>query len=203
MYRGKRSKSTKHIWLLASVVLLVSIAVTGTVAYLFTHTEAVTNTFTLAEVPISVVEDPFDGETKKNVCVQNEGDVDAYIRATVIANWVDDEGNIYGEKPVEGIDYELYPDSISQTIGYNTTEWAKIGDYYYYKGKVAPDGETGILFTNCKVKEGVTPPEGYTLSVEILAQSIQADGVDSNNKTPVELAWGEAAANAVGAIPQP
>ena len=86
---------------------------------------------------------------------------------------------------MEGIDYELYPDSTSQTIGYNTTEWAKIGDYYYYKGKVAPDGETGILFTNCKVKEGVTPPEDYTLSVEILAQSIQAGTSDE----AIKQAW--------------
>ena len=178
MYRGKRSKSTKHIWLLASVVLLVSIAVTGTVAYLLTHTEAVTNTFTLAEVPISVVEDEFLGETKKNVCVQNEGDVDAYIRAKIIVNWVDGEGKIYSIAPEKDVDYR-----ISTGNG-----WTPLGDYYYFIDKVAPGKPTGILIEEAKYIANA--PEGYTLSVEILAQSIQADGKNASGQTPVEIAWG-------------
>jgi len=172
-------------------VLLVSIAVTGTVAYLLTHTEAVTNTFTLAEVPISVVEDEFLGETKKNVCVQNEGDVDAYIRAKIIVNWVDGEGKIYSIAPQPG-DYTM-------TMGTGWKENQTDG-FWYYTSRVkplsaSPDNVTGALISSCSPNinntTGKTPsqPDGYTLSVEILAQSIQADGVDKLGNRPIELAW--------------
>ena len=203
MYKGKRAKSTKNIYVMASLVLLIAFAVGGTVAYISMKTDPVTNTFTLGTVPIKVVEKLEDG-VKKEVAIKNEGDVDAYIRAKVIVNWVkwNIETNQYDVSgtPVKSSDYE---------ITWTKENWTnELGGYYYYKGKVSPKSSepnnvTGVLFTDCKLKEGITPPDGYTLSVEILAQSIQADGVDSNNKTPVELAWGEAAANAVGAIPQP
>jgi len=200
MYKGKRCKSTKNIWLMASVVMILAVAIGGTVAYIATSAGPVENTFTLGQVPITVVED-FTGNEKNDVKIKNMGDVDAYIRATVVVNWVDSQGNIYGEKPDECtcIDKNTCAENHDYDISWTMANWQKIGDYYYYKGKVSPDGETGILFTNCKVKEGVTPPAGYTLSVEILAQSIQADGKNAEGKTPVELAWGEAAANAVGA----
>lgn len=194
MYKGKRCKSTKNIWLMASVVMILAVAIGGTVAYIATSAGPVENTFTLGQVPITVVE-TFDGTTKENVKIKNEGTVDAYIRATVIANWVDSQGNIYGEKPVEGIDYELYPDSTSQTIGYNTTEWTEIGNYHYYKGKVEPNGNTDILFTRCKP---LTTKDGYTLSVEILAQSIQAGTSDE----AIKQAW-KVDPTSWTAIPQP
>ena len=55
--------------------------------------------------------------------------------------------------------------------------WVKVGDYYYYTQKVAAKGETKQLFTDCKLKEGVTPPSGYHLQVTILADGIQAEPV--------------------------
>ena len=187
MYKGKRCKSTKNIWLMASVVMILAVAIGGTVAYIATSAGPVENTFTLGQVPITVVED-FNGNVKNDVKIKNMGDVDAYIRATVIANWVDSQGNIYGEKPVKNVDY---------SISYGNA-WKEIGGYYYYKGKVAPDGETAVLFTNCKVKEGVTPPDGYTLSVEILAQSIQTGTSDE----AIKQAW-KVDPTSWTAIPQP
>jgi len=201
MYKGKRAKSTKNIYVMASLVLLIAFAVGGTVAYISMKTDPVTNTFTLGTVPIKVVEDiTTEPGVKNDVQIQNIGDVDAYIRAKVIFNWVkwNDVTKQYDVSgtPVNDSDYE---------IDWTKENWTnELGGYYYYKGKVPPkssepDNVTGVLFTDCKLKEGITPPDGYTLSVEILAQSIQTDGVDSNNKTPVEIAWGEAAAKAVGA----
>ena len=188
MYKGKRCKSTKNIWLMASVVMILAVAIGGTVAYIATSAGPVENTFTLGQVPITVVED-FNGNVKNDVKIKNMGDVDAYIRATVIANWVDSQGNIYGEKPVKNVDY---------SISYGNA-WKEIGGYYYYKGKVAPNGgKTDVLFTNCKVKEGVTPPEGYTLSVEILAQSIQTGTSDE----AIKQAW-KVDPTSWTAIPQP
>ena len=46
-----------------------------------------------------------------------------------------------------------------------------------------------MLFTDC-APVAANVPEGYSLSVEILAQTIQADGVDAKGNKPIELAWG-------------
>ena len=63
--------------------------------------------------------------------------------------------------------------------------------------------ETGILFTRCAPVAGKAP-EGYQLSVEILAQSIQADGKgkdgSGNDTSPVVLAWGAATGGSVESV---
>ena len=42
-------------------------------------------------------------------------------------------------------------------------------------------------------------PDGYQLHIEIMVQTVQAEGIDSaTNKTPVELAWDTDAAAIVG-----
>ena len=203
MYHGKHiRKSKRPVALLASLVMLLAVAVVGTAAFLTTSKGPVTNTFTPAHVPNKVVEE-FNGSEKKDVAIKNEGDVPAYIRVALVATWVklDDSGNpipgeVYGEKPVPDTDYTV---SLAQP----TNGWAKSGDYYYYTAKVpakdqddSTDKEyTGVLFSEIKpladATTGKTPnqPDGYSLSIEILSQSIQADGVDENGVKPVVLAW--------------
>ena len=43
---------------------------------------------------------------------------------------------------------------------------------------------TDVLFTDCKLKDGVKAPDGYSLSVDIHAQAIQAEPT-----TAVTSAW--------------
>jgi len=188
MYKGKRAKSTKNIYVMASLVLLIAFAVGGTVAYISMKTDPVTNTFTLGTVPIKVVE-KLDGNVKKEVAIKNEGTVDAYIRAKVIVNWVSETDNsvVYGQAPVKDVDYEIeyMPDMDSNTDGIQN-KWS-LGDdgYYYYTEPVKPTTPTeDYLFTNCSPIKDKTP-EGYTLSVEILAQSIQAGTSDE----AIKQAW--------------
>ena len=180
MYQGKHMKKTKKpVALLASLALVFAVAVAGTLAFLTTHTAEVKNTFTPSKVPNKVVEE-FDGNVKSDVKIKNEGDVPAYIRVALVATWVNDKGEVLGEQA----DYSVtYPES---------SKWKQHTDgYYYYTEKVDANTTTGVLFEEIKLKDGVTPPAGYSLSIEILSQSIQADGVDSaTNKTPVMLAWG-------------
>ena len=182
MYQGKRmKKSKKTMTLLASLVLVLGIVVAGTVAFLVTNTNPVVNTFTPSRVPNQVVEN-FDGTTKSNVAIQNTGDISAYIRVAVIANWVNKDGEIYGEQPVLGRDYTISP----ETIG---NGWVKSGDYYYYTQSVPKGETTAVLFDSIAPVEGKAPA-GYSLSIEILSQTIQADGVDAKGNKPIELAWG-------------
>ena len=185
MYRGKHrvhSKSKKKLILLVSLVMLLTVAVGGTLAYLTASTDPLPNIFTTSGVPISVQEDPFDGTVKNNVKIQNDGNTDAYIRAAVVVTWQDSEGNVYAVKPEAGVDYQItFPTG---------TGWVYLtaDGFYYYTASVASNNQTGVLLTNCKPLKSA-PADGYTLCVEIVAESVQAKGVDNGVKAVVK-AWG-------------
>lgn len=56
------------------------------------------------------------------------------------------------------------------------------------------------MLTDGKMELDADIPSGYDLSMEIIAQTIQADGVNSNGQKPVLLAWGEEAGGSVTGI---
>ena len=165
--RKKSGRSRRPLLLLASLVLLLALAVGGTVAWLNSSSGPVTNTMTPGQVPITINEN-FNGTTKSRVSVTNDGNIDAYIRVAIVANAVDAEGNVVaGNKPVYTI---------------NTANWQELDGYYYYKGAVAPGGKTEELFTG--------PPVDVTGGeLNILAESIQVLG-GYGRETASEYAWG-------------
>ena len=171
---GKRVMKTKKPVALVAILVLLCCAVAGTVAYLVTSTGPVTNTFTPASVTTEVVE-KFDGTTKSDVRIKNTGNIDAYIRVAVIVNWADAQGNVYGEKPVEGTDYTTL------TL---QTGWIKVGDYYYYTSAVPARSSTGTLFAPIKQLKACADTN-YKLQVTILADGIQSVPADA-----VRQAWG-------------
>ena len=126
----------------------------------------------------------FDKEVKENVRIKNDGDIPAYIRAAIVVNWVDSTGNILGTKPILNTDYKM---DLSD-------KWAICGDYYYWTEPVPAEDdpntqeviedETGVLIEICEVIKDA-PTEGYTLQVEILAQSVQ-----SEPEQAIEDLWG-------------
>lgn len=175
---GKRVMKTKQPVALVAILVLLCCAVAGTVAYLVTSTDPVTNTFTPASVTTQV-EEEFNGTTKSDVRIKNTGNIDAYIRAAIIVNWADKDGNV-SATPVEDSDYEM-------TLG---SGWVKIGDYYYCKTTTVHGASTAPLIISCAKTPSAAVPDGYDLQVTILADGIQADGVGSNGKTPMEDAWG-------------
>lgn len=156
----------RNLILFISLILVIALAAGGTLAYLKAQTGPVVNTFTAASSSTTIVEE-FDHYVKNNVQVKNTGEVTSYVRAQVVVTWKNGD-NVLGETPVPGVDYEVtYPEK---------TGWFKVGNYYYYESKVAPDGSTGILLTDGKA---LKTKGGYNLSIEILAQSIQADPADA------------------------
>ena len=194
MYKGthlKRTKSKKKLILLVSLVMLLTVAVGGTLAYLTANTEPLENIFPTSEVPISVQES-FNGTVKNNVTIQNDGDTEAYIRAAVVVTWQDSEGKVYAVKPEVGVDYQItFPTGTGWV--YRTAD-----GFYYYTSPVVPEDNavttdvvedsTGVLLTNCMPLKAA-PADGYTLSVEIVAESVQAKGFDGSDKAVVK-AWG-------------
>lgn len=177
MYKGKYSRERRRrpaLWAALALALVLTLTAGGTVAYLFTNTDAVTNTFTPAKTSIDIPED-FNGEIKKNVKVKNTGDIDVYVRAMIVVTWQNDAGEVHATAPVVGTDYTM--------TGSSDTEWVVGADgYYYYTSKVAPNGSTDILLTDCKPVEGKTP-ENYHLVVDVLAQAIQAEPDSVVNET--------------------
>ena len=172
--RRRRRNRKPTLLMLALAILLVAVVGT-TIAYLFTNTGSIANTFTSASVTTEITED-FKNNVKDNVQVQNTGDVEAYIRAAVVVTWQNDVGEVYPTAPVEDTDY---------TVTYPGNGWVKHTDgYYYYTSSVAPDKSTGVLLTSCQPVEGMTP-EDYHLVVEILASAIQSKPANA-----VTEAWG-------------
>lgn len=169
MYNGKFNRKKRLLrWnrqfvLLASIAVLLVGAVGGSLAYLTTNTPDVVNTFTPGEVPPSINETrpEKNNNIKEHVSVTNTGNVEAYIRAAVVVNWVDDKGNIVNN-----------PEGHTYMINYSEdTDWVKGSDgYFYYTKPVAATKATGELISSAYPTAGTT----YKLQIEIMAQTIQS-----------------------------
>ena len=147
------------------MLVLVLAAAGGTLAWLVSNDSA-SNTFTPGNVSC-VVEETFENGVKSGVTIKNTGNIDAYIRAYAVVTWKDAQGNVYGQKPAEGRDYTMTMPT--------DTGWAAGADgYWYYTSPVANDSSTGVLIDRCALADGAAVPEGYGLSVEIIAEAIQS-----------------------------
>ena len=174
--------------LLVSLLLVLGVAVGGTVAFLSTRTDSKENTFTPSKVTCEVTE-TFKNNVKSNVAVKNTGDTTAFIRAAINVTWMKDAE--------AGTEYDAANQTVSAKVpGKDTdysikladnTNWIRGADgYYYYKLPVDPQVSTGVLIEECKLQNNASVPDGYHLSVEIVASAIQ-----SVPEAAVKAAWGE------------
>lgn len=192
MYQGKHFHNKKNRWnkpalIVVSLLLIATMTLGGTLAYIFTGTEDVENTFNPTKVTTAVVEDiATDTSKKQDVKIQNTGSTDAYIRAAVVVTWQDAQGNVYGKQPVANTDYSVTynTDTQAEPAG----KWVKNGDFYYWNASVAPNGTTGELITTCSQLQDCENND-YKLTVEIIGSGIQSKGVKGNTKAVVD-AWG-------------
>ena len=168
MYQRKHHKrshrrSRKSAALLVSLLLLLTVTVGGTIAFLMDSDGPLHNLFNPSKVT-TYVDETVSGNTKSDVSIKNTGDTTAWIRAAIVVTWQDKDGNVYGQLPVEGTNYEI-------TWG---TGW-KTGDdgFYYWTSPVkAETGVTGDLIETISPK-GNPPADGYYLTVEIIGSGIQ------------------------------
>lgn len=187
-----KNNKRKYTLFLVCLLLTVAIAVSGTIAYIFTTSDPVTNTFVPVLPKIEIPEE-MNGTIKENATVKNTGDVDSYLRAKIVVTWQNDNGEVYPEVPILDTDYSMS----------NGTNWLKVGDFYYYNKVAAPGQpavtknetteeiefgsgveEADMLIIKAEVK-GKAPVEGYKLHIEILGQSIQSTPAEA-----VQEAWG-------------
>ena len=165
-HAGRTAKSSALIIALALILVL---AVGGTVAYIFTQTDPVINTFTPTEAKITVDEQTNDNQKTSITVVNKSTGVPVYIRVALVANMIDEAGNVTGA------------DVPTFTRGDN---WIEGSDGYYYYTEPVPVGEsTGNL-----LKSPMTLSEN--MQVVVLADAIQAMPKDA-----VIDAWGQTIAD--------
>lgn len=173
-----RRINIKTVVMIALCLCLVACAVGGVYAYLSAKTDPVSNEFIPANVSC-LVEEEFNDGVKRDVKVRNTGNIDAFIRATVIATFVSDDGKVLATAPLEGTDY---------VVDWAADGWQKGTDGYWYHAKaVKPNETTGLLVNSI---QSASAPSGYRLHVQILATGIQAAPLNV-----VQEAWGVSVSN--------
>lgn len=175
MYHGKRlqkadktrRRSGKMGAILVSVLLLLGVTVSGTLAYLTANTDPVKNTFTPSKVT-NEIEEKFEDNVKSSIIVKNTGDTEAYVRVKLVTYRVDDYGNhIGGEAKIPAF-----------TLG---SDWFEQDGYYYYKLPVAVGASSGdLLASGSSIKlEKYTDADGGKQVIEVIAESIQSKPVET------------------------
>ena len=166
-----KNMKKKTILMLATMVLLLTVTVGSTIAYLVTSSGPVENTFTPSKVTSAVEEEFTPGSnTKTNVTIMNTGDTNAYIRAVIVITWKDEEGYTKPEVPVAGTDY---------TIEINEKDWTLSDGFYYYNAAVAPGASTTNLISSCVSMDKYT--DGRALCVEVIGSAIQSEGMGATS----------------------
>ena len=160
--RRRKCRSKKTRTLLFSLVLLLTMMIGGTLAYLTMKTDPIQNVFTPSHVSCFVEED-FDGTTKSNVNVRNDSDINAYIRVKLVTYRVNAANQHIG-----GI-----ADLPTFTLG---AGWVKHTDgYYYYTQPVAPGASPAANLTDSMTLTGVyNDADGGKQVVEVMAEAIQS-----------------------------
>ena len=160
-------RTAKSSALIIALALILVLAVGGTVAYIFTQTDPVINTFTPTEAKITITEETNDNQKTSITVVNKSTGVPVYIRVALVANMIDEAGNVTGAASVPTF-----------TLG---KDWIKGSDGYYYYTKAVPvDGSTGNL-----LKAPIPMELSENMQVVVLADAIQAEPT-----TAVTQAWG-------------
>ena len=169
---SRAGRTAKSSALIIALALILVLAVGGTVAYIFTQTGPVINTFTPTEAKITVDEETSNNQKTSITVVNNSTGVPVYIRVALVANMIDGAGNVTGAASVP----EFTPGD----------DWLEGNDGYYYYTQPVPVGEsTGNLLK--------APMElSENMQVVVLADAIQAEPT-----TAVTQAWGVTVENGV------
>lgn len=157
-----------------SIVLLLGVAIGGTIAWLSTKTTPVTNTFTPAKVTCKV-EENFDENTgvKNKVNVTNTGNIAVYIRVKLVTYRTnDDSQHIGGTAKLPQFN-----------LGKN---WVKHVGYYYYTLPVAPgEKPEANLADSMTLEKSYKDADGGKQALDVMAEAIQ-----SEPEKAVADAWG-------------
>lgn len=156
-----------------ATVLLLALAIGGTVAWLSTKDEPITNTFTPSKVTCKVTES-FDGKVKSNVNVENTGNTQAFIRVKLVTYRTNNaDEHIGGTATLPSFD-----------LGAN---WVEYDGYYYYTlpVKAGDKPATNLTKSSMTLTENYPDADGGHQAIDVMAEAIQ-----SVPQAAVQDAWG-------------
>lgn len=205
--RSGISRVSKLLTTLLILLLLASLAAVPMYAKYIKQTNEIKNTFSHVDTSGPEIEEKFENNIKENVYVSvGETKYPVYVRATIVITWkkevevTDEDGNPVigedGEPMKDYIVYSVLPDSEKDyklTLKLTENGWVynEADGFYYYTQPVESKGTTGVLIERCEQRTPFNPPEGYFLSVEIIAQTVQAVGStdDDDEYLAYQDAW--------------
>lgn len=167
----------KSLVLLIAAALLLTIGVSGTVAYFSGSTRVMTQTFSFARVDTELVENS-DGSGTTGIAVRNgqaEDNIPVYVRVALTANWVDAEGRVVA--PWTG------------SIRHDAVHWEKKDGFYYCRAAL-PAGETTPNLLASPITQEGRPDGADHLMITAVHQSVQAMGRTDAGVLAVTDAWG-------------
>ena len=170
---GKALRTGRLTAMVIATVLLLALAIGGTLAWLSTKDAPIQNKFLPTKVTCEVTE-VFDGSTgvKSNVNVKNTGTIDAFIRVKLVTYRTNDQGqHIGGTASLPNF-----------TLGKG---WVKYGDYYYYTLPVAPKEKPEADLISSITLESYTDVDGGHQAIDVMAEAIQSEPARA-----VGQAWG-------------
>ncbi len=144
--------------LLLAVILLVTVAVGATLAYIYAETQPLRNLFADAHVVCTTAYD-VENDTWT---ITNEGDVEAYVRVAVIPYLMSESDNVFWDNPLYTVTHGVADD------------WTSFGvhNYYYYQIPL-PAGES-VVFGTVTVDPGVGEGLDYSdIKVTVNAEAFQ------------------------------
>lgn len=179
---SKIRSGKKLFLLLLAVIAITTVTAGGTLAYIATKSETVTNTFEPAQMSCVVEEAGFDGETKTGVTVKNTSDTSAYIRVKLLPYWYDKDKDRIIAKSAWNVQEKFIL----------SDEWFLGSDgYYYHKEPVASQANTSELIESIKLEQ-----DNVTLARQVL--EIIASCIQSEPEAAVEVAWSAVDVDASG-----
>ena len=186
-------------------------------------------TFTLKPDTVDItIEDEVHGFVKDNIVIRNTGNVDAYIRAMIVANWWGTVQTATGTDTgiATGYTSEAHTDFVDIWKREGTTgdnyggvftglpgdNWVLAQDgYFYYKNKVAPGAETGDkFFDNYTLDTTANPvPEIWYIDGSVkqyqnvfLRMEIPVQAIEAKEGVNWDDAWAGALGDAKKPVPQ-
>lgn len=177
-----------------AAALVVAASIGGTLAWLTSTPSGLTNTFVPGEVPNKVVEEFHDGgSVKENVKIQNIGNVPAYIRVALVPVWRNNDTDHTGTGLATDTTYDI---DFGDNLGTGSNQWTynSADGFYYYNNQVQPgeetdtDNLTAALIDSCAPKTtGLADAYiGKVFELNVIAQSIQAEGMGTDVDTALE-----------------
>lgn len=167
-----RCWNKKSLTLIVAAALLLTITVGGTTAYFLDTTDEAVYTFQPGFLATGL-----QSADSTAIRVENQGTVDAYIRVAIVGNWVD-ENNVILAPWMGDV-------SINEADGWQQGE----DGFYYYTARLAARENAltpNLLAAPIASGEG---PDGAALKLQVLHQSIQADGRSKSGAFAAEEAW--------------